>query len=429
MTAGYFGKPEATAAITTPLGFLDSGDLAYRAEGEHYIAGRSKDLIIKAGRNLVPQELEEAAAHVPGVRRGCVVAFGVTNEELGTERLVVAAETRVRDAGRREQIAAEITRRVTDAVGLPPDTVALVPPGAVPKTSSGKVRRNETRERFVGGTLGQATGTSLAHRVCLLVGLVSTKVATVAGRVPVALYLAWLAVALPAVVLPLWLAVVLVRRRRFAFACGRLTVRLCLRLAFCRLSVEGLHRLPRSGPFLLASNHASYVDVPVLMALLPTDFLFVSKVEALRYPVVGTYLRLCGHLTVERFDALKSVQDARLVVQAVRRDENVLVFPEGTFTREEGLRPFRMGVFKAAVETGVPIVPLALRGTRRVLRDGSWWPRPGPIHLWIGEPLSGDGSEWRSMVELRDRAAAAVAAQSGEGLLDLGGGSLASAPE
>jgi 1-acyl-sn-glycerol-3-phosphate acyltransferase len=165
------------------------------------------------------------------------------------------------------------------------------------------------------------------------------------------------------------------------------------------------------------------------MALLPANFLFVSKVEALRYPVVGTYLRLCGHLTVERFDALKSVQDARLVVHAVGRGENVLVFPEGTFTREEGLRPFRMGVFKAAVETGVPIVPLALRGTRRVLRDGSWWPRPGPIHLWIGEPLSGDGSEWRSMVELRDRAAAAVAAQSGEGLLDLGGGSLASAPE
>ena len=429
MTAGYFGKLEATAARTTPIGFLDSGDLAYRADGEHYIAGRSKDLIIKAGRNLVPQELEEAAAHVPGVRRGCVVAFGVTNEESGTERLVVAAETRVKDAERREQIAADITRRVTDAVGMPPDAVALVPPGAVPKTSSGKVRRNETREMYVGGTLGQARGTSLAHRLRLLAGLVSTRVQTVASLVPGAMYLAWLAVVLPVVALPLWFLVVLVPHRRFVFACGRLTVRLGLRLARCRLSVDGLHRLPGSGPFLLASNHASYVDVPVLMALLPTDFLFVSKVEALRYPVVGTYLQRCGHLTVERSDAQKSVQDARLVGRAVERGQSVLAFPEGTFTCEDGLRPFRMGVFKAAVETGVPVVPLALRGTRRVLRDGSWWPRPGPIHLWIGEPLSGQGREWRSMVDLRDRTAAAIGAHSGEGRLDVGGGSLESAPE
>ena len=76
-TAGYYRKPEATAAITLPGGWLDSGDLAYLADGEIFIAGRRKDLIIKAGRNLVPQEIEEIAASVPGIRRGCVVAFGV----------------------------------------------------------------------------------------------------------------------------------------------------------------------------------------------------------------------------------------------------------------------------------------------------------------------------------------------------------------
>ena len=76
-TAGYYRKPEATAAITLPGGWLDSGDLAYRADGEIFITGRLKDLIIKAGRNLVPQEIEEVAAAVPGIRRGCVVAFGV----------------------------------------------------------------------------------------------------------------------------------------------------------------------------------------------------------------------------------------------------------------------------------------------------------------------------------------------------------------
>ena len=68
--------PEATAAIRLPGGWLDSGDLAYRAEGEILIAGRRKDLIIKGGRNLVPQEIEEVTAEVEGIRRGCVVAFG-----------------------------------------------------------------------------------------------------------------------------------------------------------------------------------------------------------------------------------------------------------------------------------------------------------------------------------------------------------------
>jgi 1-acyl-sn-glycerol-3-phosphate acyltransferase len=430
MTAGYFRKPEATAAISAAGGFLDSGDLAYRADGEHYIAGRRKDLIIKAGRNLVPQEIEEAAAHAAGVRRGGVVAFGVTNEEQGTERLVVAAETRAKDAARRERIAAEITSRVAAAVGMPPDAVALVPPGAVPKTSSGKVRRSATRERYLNGTLGQATGTSWPHRLRLLAGLASTKGALLLRHAPSALYVAWIAVALSLVVLPLWLAVVLVPSRRFVFACGRLTVRVGLRLALCRLSIDGLGRLPRTGPYLLASNHASYVDVPALMALLPDDFLFVSKVEALRYPVVGTYLRLCGHLTVDRFDARQSVKVADLVARAVRGGQTVLVFPEGTFTPEDGVRPFRMGVFKTAVETGVPVVPVALRGTRRVLRDGSWRPRPGPIHLWVGEPLWSEGTEWRSMVDLRDRAAAAIADHSGERRLDLvSGGPLRSAPE
>jgi 1-acyl-sn-glycerol-3-phosphate acyltransferase len=421
MTAGYYRNPGATAGITAPGGYLDSGDLAYRADGEHFVAGRRKDLIIKAGRNLVPQEIEEAAALVSGVRRGCIAAFGVTSAEQGTERVVVAAETRIRDAVRRERMVTEITQRVADAVGMPPDAVALVPPGAVPKTSSGKVRRHATKELYLTGALGQATGTSWAHRLRLLAGLASMKIAAVVHRTPSAAYVAWLAVALPLVVLPLWLAVTLVPRRRFVFACGRLTVRVGLRLAFCRLTVEGQERLPRSGPFLLAANHASYVDVPVLMALLPTDFLFVSKVEALGYPVVGTYLRLCRHLTVDRFDARRSVKDAGLVARAIERGESVLVFPEGTFTHEEGLRPFRMGVFKTAAETGVPVIPLALRGTRRVLRDGSWWPRPGAIHLFVSEPLRSDGTEWRSMVDLRDRTAAAIAAKTGERRLDLGG--------
>ena len=83
-------------------GWVDSGDLGYIAEGELYVTGRAKDLIIRAGRNIHPQELEEAVGAVPGIRLGFVAVFGTHNARSGTERLVVAAETRATPRGPRE---------------------------------------------------------------------------------------------------------------------------------------------------------------------------------------------------------------------------------------------------------------------------------------------------------------------------------------
>src|SRR5688572_6529804 len=121
MTSGYFNKPEATAAIRVEGGFLDSGDLAYRAAGEFYVTGRRKDLIIKAGRNLVPQEIEEIASSVEGIRKGCVVAFGISRPALGTEELVVVAETRTSQSAAREALLTKVIERVAKAIGVPPD--------------------------------------------------------------------------------------------------------------------------------------------------------------------------------------------------------------------------------------------------------------------------------------------------------------------
>src|SRR5437016_6972319 len=113
-TSGYYHNPKATEALL-PQGatasdggfpWLNSGDRAYRAEEEVYVTGRVKDIIIKGGRNLYPHEVEDLAARAEGIRKGGVVAFGLSDEGSGTEKLVVAAETRERDAGRRAAIAA-----------------------------------------------------------------------------------------------------------------------------------------------------------------------------------------------------------------------------------------------------------------------------------------------------------------------------------
>ena len=98
-TSGYYRNPAATREMMREAGWLDSGDLAYQADGELYITGRAKDVIIKAGRNLYPHEIEDVAGRVAGVRTGCVVAFGAPDVRSGTERLVVAAEVRSPDGG------------------------------------------------------------------------------------------------------------------------------------------------------------------------------------------------------------------------------------------------------------------------------------------------------------------------------------------
>jgi fatty-acyl-CoA synthase len=419
VTAGYYRKPEATAAITLPGGWLDSGDLAYRKDGEIHVCGRLKDLIIKGGRNLVPQEIEEAAAGVEGVRRGCVVAFGVENATLGTEGLVVVAETRVEGDAARERIARAVTERVAEAVDVPPDQVLLVPPGAVPKTSSGKVRRAATKDLFLQGALGRPPRTRLAQKARLATAALAEVVrpwAALAGR---ALYAVWLTLTLPLLVLPAWALVVLVPSHRFGFALSRFTARAGLRLLGCRLEAEGLERLPGRGPLVLASNHASYCDILVLLALLPADFLFVAKREVVGYPLIGAFARRSSHLTVDRWDALQSVADTELVARALGEGKQVLFFPEGTFVAATGLRPFRLGAFVAAAQAGAPVVPLALRGTRRVMR-GDWaLPRPGRIALWVGEPVAPEGTDMAALVRLRARVADAIAAHCGEPRLDL----------
>ena len=419
MMSGYFKQPEATAAITLPGGWLDSGDLAFRAEGEIHIAGRSKDLIIKAGRNLVPAEIEEATAGVPGIRRGCVAAFGVEQEGLGTESLVVVAETRAEDPAEQDRIVAGVVDAVAEAVGVPPDAVRLVPPGSVPKTSSGKIRRGATKELYLGGALGRAPRTSRARQLHLLSSLLWHQTRLRLERFVRLGYAAYVALVLALIGLLLWPPAVFLPGRRTSMAVARLGARLFALLAGIRVSAQGLHHLKGPGPFILACNHASYADVPVLMATLPRDFVFVAKKEVLAWPFVGRFIRKAQHPTVDRWDSRESVADAAKGPEAVRRGDCVLFFPEGTFTEAAGLRPFRLGAFKAAVETKTAVLPLALSGTRRILRDGMFRPRPGHVDLWIGAPIAPEGDDWRAAVALRDQVANAVAAHCGEIRLDL----------
>ncbi|HEX8945400.1 MAG TPA: AMP-binding protein, partial [Gemmatimonadaceae bacterium] len=417
-TSGYYRNPEATSRAIAPDGWIDSGDLAYRAKGELFITGRIKDLIIKGGRNLVPQEIEEVVGAIAGIRKGCVAAFGIPDEASGTERLIVLAESRISDDSERARLEREAVAAVATEIGVPPDAVRIVPPGTVPKTPSGKIRRSAAREAFDAGRLGRQPRVPLRISARLAFGRATSAMRTVAGVVTRTVQVMYLLAAWTVALVVLGPAILVLM---FALSNGRPVRTLCrviarvaLSMSGCRVTVEGREHLPRDGPVVLVTNHTSYADTPVLVAALPRDFVFVAMTEILSWPVIGSLARRGEHLTVDRWHMRQSVADAAAVERRLRSGAAVLFFAEGGFSRAHGLRPFRLGAFEAAVATGVPVIPIALRGSRELLPADTRVPHPGKVHVWIGEPIEPTGRDWKAAIDLRDRAADAIAAHCGE---------------
>jgi 1-acyl-sn-glycerol-3-phosphate acyltransferase len=185
--------------------------------------------------------------------------------------------------------------------------------------------------------------------------------------------------------------------------------------------VRGREHLAGAGARVLVCNHTSYADVLVLLAAIGADYHFVAKSEARKIPFIGTFLRKLGHFAIDRRNPRARLRQFAQIEDALRQGQSVLLFPEGTFTPREGVRPFHIGAFKAAVHTHCPIVPVALQGTRRLLRDGSYLPRRSAVTLTICPPLvsanAAEDPEWKEMVRLRDATRETISQYAEERLL------------
>jgi hypothetical protein len=117
---------------------------------------------------------------------------------------------------------------------------------------------------------------------------------------------------------------------------------------------------------------------------------------------------------VERFDVRRGATDAAQIMRSVKQGRSVVFFPEGTFGREPGLRPFRIGAFLVAAQAKAPLVPVAIRGTRSLLRSGQWFPRWAALRVTIGTPLTSQGSDWSAIIKLRDEARGQILGLCGE---------------
>lgn len=412
-TSGYFRNPVQTRQLFD-RGWLNTGDYAYIAADEVYITGRAKETIVRGGRNIYPYELEQAVGAIPGIRKGCVAVFGSPDPESGTERIVVMAETSERDVQARRALHRQALKTALDVLGMPPDHIALVPPHSILKTSSGKIRRAACRERFEHGRPGrgvEAPWLQIARFGWRALRPELRRGRQTAAGLSYALY-TWLlfATLAPAT----WLASVALHRPALGWALSHHAARLFLRLGAVPWFVQGLEHLPRDRPCILVSNHASYLDGIVLVAALPAPVCMVAKRELQGQRIPGTYLASIGADFIDRFDNVREHEDVERVVAAVRAGHSALFFPEGTFGRAPGLQAFRSGAFLAAARAGAPVVPVAIRGTRSVLRDGQWLPRRGPIGVIIGSPLWPDGADWPAAMRLRNTARAEILHYCGE---------------
>jgi len=405
-TRGYFHNEVKTRELFDGE-WLESGDLAYVAAGDVYLTGRTKDIIIRAGRNIYPHEIEEAVGDVPGVRKGCVAVFGCPDPRSQTERIVVLAETRTRDPAALTALRGRVEEVSATILEAPPDEVVLVPPHTVLKTSSGKIRRAASRELYEQGRLGESPREIWWQVMRLAARGTGVWLRTGLRAIAPHFYAAywWATVAMVAVVV--WPLVVLLPLASWRWKALRGGARALLALWVTPLRIE-----QATPPFLnaciLVSNHASYVDGLVLVAALPIPVRFIAKRELAGQFFAGPFLRRLGALFVERTDVGQGALDAQHAMAAIHAGDRLLFFPEGTFSRMPGLLPFRMGAFLVAAEAGVPVVPVVLQGSRSLLRGDQWMPRRCSLTVKIAAPLEPKGGDWSAAVQLRDTARAAI---------------------
>ncbi len=183
-------------------------------------------------------------------------------------------------------------------------------------------------------------------------------------------------------------------------------------LAGVDLRVERAAPLP-GGPAIFAANHSSLIDIWAAVATIPRTVRFVAKAEIFGWPVFGWYMSLGGHVPVDRRDHDRAVASLARAAEMVRSGTSLIVFPEGTRSRDGRIHPFKKGPFVIAAQAGVPVVPIAITGASKVTPKSLLHVHPGPVRVSFGTPVTAAGfpgrdallREVRRQILAMDRAA------------------------
>jgi len=158
-------------------------------------------------------------------------------------------------------------------------------------------------------------------------------------------------------------------------------------LAGAKLSVSGVENIPKNKPAIYVANHCSHLDIGVLCRAALVNLHFIGKKELAWIPIVGWYMYITGHLFIDRSDRRKAVTSLRAAALKIKSGKNVIMFPEGTRSKNGELASFKSGAFHLALDAGVNIIPIHIEGTHEI------WPAsrniitPGKLNVHIGQPI------------------------------------------
>ena len=188
----------------------------------------------------------------------------------------------------------------------------------------------------------------------------------------------------------------------FIYAPVRCFVRIGLKLAGVKIVVAGLDRLDPATTYVFTPNHQSIIEVPLMVTYLGRNPAFLAKKELFKIPIFGKGMRQIGIIPVDRSNSAAAIESARSATRNLKTGKSYVVYPEGTRSPDGRLLPFKKGAFLMAVDAGVPVVPITVSGSSRVMPKGKVRVLPGTIRLTIHEPISTTGYSRANVSQLVD---------------------------
>ena len=162
-------------------------------------------------------------------------------------------------------------------------------------------------------------------------------------------------------------------------------------VARAKITVSGAEKLDPDRSYIYMANHQSNADIPLLLGRLPVQFRWLAKAELFKIPIFGRAMRGVGYISIDRSNRKSAFESLERAAQTIRNGTSVLIFPEGTRSRDGHMLPFKKGGFVLSVDSGVPIVPIIIRGTREIIPKGHFMIRPAPITMQILDPVETSG--------------------------------------
>lgn len=154
-----------------------------------------------------------------------------------------------------------------------------------------------------------------------------------------------------------------------------------------KVKVKGLEHLGKKAPFIYMANHQSAYDIFALLSCLPVQFRWIAKKELFAIPVMGWAMRAANYISIDRSGKRKALESIERAASKIKGGVSVVIFPEGTRSRDGSIQPFKRGGFTLALKSGVPIIPIAIKGSSDVMPRGSLRVRPGEIHITIDRAI------------------------------------------